>query len=478
MSSTLEKVCQEVLKQITPDAQRRKQILSLARKLEKKVEDATKKAKIKAEVRMEGSVAKDTWLNQEPDIDIFMRLPSKISREEFGKIALKIAKQATSGYKQVERFAEHPYLEAFVDGVRVNIVPCYKARRGKWKSATDRTPYHTDYVKPLLTPKLKNEIRLLKQFMKGVDVYGAEIKIGGFSGYLCELLILNYHSFIDVLRMAADFAGRQVIDYESLYEKREKKLALLFKEPLVIIDPVDKGRNVASAVRKERLDEFIAASRAFLKTPDKQFFFPPKTKPFQKEKILNLMIERDSSIVFVKFGRINAVSDVLWGQLYKSQRALRNLLLQNDFSIIRDAVWSNESDVNLFIFEVEDLQLPAVKKHLGPPLEKQEECENFLRKHLNSSDTFSGPMIENGKWTVETRRKILEADELLEQWLKDGGRRIGVAEEIAKAVRENFEILTDDVVLGLYTVNDDFAAFLTNYYDGKPSWLRAASGKG
>jgi hypothetical protein len=73
---------------------------------------------------------------------------------------------------------------------------------------------------------------------------------------------------------------------------------------------------------------------------------------------------------------------------------------------------------------------------------------------------------------VETRRKIVEADELLEQNLKDGGRRVGVAEAIAKAVAKNFEILTDDVILNLYTSNSDFAEFLTNYYDGKPSWLQ------
>jgi tRNA nucleotidyltransferase (CCA-adding enzyme) len=149
-------------------------------------------------------------------------------------------------------------------------------------------------------------------------------------------------------------------------------------------------------------------------------------------------------------------------------------LLQNDFVILRDSVWSNESDINVLVFEVEHLQLPAVKKHLGPPLERTKECGDFLRRHLAAPDTFSGPMLESGRWVVETRRKVVEADELLEQSLKDGGRRVGVAEEIAKAVRENFEILTDDVILNLYTTNSDFAEFLTNYYEGKPRWLKEA----
>ena len=475
MPTTLENVCQQIQKQITPDAKKRKQILALAGKLKKKVENAAKKARVKAEVRIEGSVAKDTWLSQEPDIDNFMRLRKTMSRDEFGKVALKIAKEATTGSRQVERFAEHPYLEAFIDGIRVNIVPCYKVKQGQWKSATDRTPFHTDYVKPLLNLKMRGEIRLLKQFMKGVGVYGAEIKIGGFSGYLCELLVLNYLSFVDVLKAAADWKEGQVIDYKGFYRKRKRELELLFEEPLIIVDPIDKGRNAASAVRRERLDEFVAASRAFLRTPNKRFFFPPPKRPFSPERIVDLMMKRDSSMIFVKFGRVNAVPDVLWGQLYKSQRALRGLLKRNDFRIIRDAVWSNEKDINLIIFEVEHLQLPAVKKHLGPPLDKQGECENFLRKHLDSPDTFSGPMIEDGRWIVETRRKHLESDELLEQkLLKDGGRQIGVAEEIAKAVKKNFEILTDNIILNLYKSNDDFAEFLTKYYKGKPSWLTAS----
>jgi tRNA nucleotidyltransferase (CCA-adding enzyme) len=472
MSIALEKVSHKVLDEIIPSAEKRKEIHTLAEKLRKKVEAAVRTHKIKASVRVEGSVAKDTWISREPDIDIFIQLPTTLSREEFGKTALDIAREATTGSKQVERFAEHPYLEAFVDHIRVNIVPCYKVKKGQWKSATDRTPYHTDYVKPLLDKKLRGEVRLLKQFMKGIGVYGAEIKVGGFSGYLCELLVLSYSSFVGVLKAFADFKIGQVVDYAGFYKGKERETELLFKEPLVIIDPVDKGRNAASAVRKERLDEFIAASRLFLEAPHRRFFYPLRAKPLSPERIAGLMIDRDSTVVFVKLGRITAVPDVLWGQLYKTQRALRNLLLQNDFVILRGSVWSNESDINIFIFEVEHLQLPAVKKHLGPPLERRKECNDFLRKHLGAPATFSGPMLESGKWVVERRRKVVEADELLEQNLKDGGRRVGVAEEIARAAQENFEILTDDVVLNLYTTNSDFAEFLTNYYDGKPLWLQ------
>ncbi|MCK4320833.1 nucleotidyltransferase domain-containing protein, partial [Candidatus Bathyarchaeota archaeon] len=188
MGSTLKEVCADVLKRVTPSSGKRKRILELADRLVNKVTAAAKEAEIDAKVRVEGSVAKDTWLSEEPDIDIFMRVSTTLPRESFGTTCLEIARKATEGFNQIERFAEHPYLESIVDKVRVNIVPCYQVKRGGWISATDRTPFHTDYMKPLLDETMRGEIRLLKKFMKGIGVYGAEIKIGGFSGYLCELL--------------------------------------------------------------------------------------------------------------------------------------------------------------------------------------------------------------------------------------------------------------------------------------------------
>ncbi len=272
MASKLETLLSEVLKEATPSLEERRHVLTLAKKLSERVEEAAKKARVDIEVRVEGSIAKDTWSRELPDIDIFMRVPPDVPRESFGTVYLDIAKEATADAEQFERFAEHPYLEAIVDGTRVNIVPCYRVERGAWKSATDRTPFHTDYVKPLLNEELCGEIRLLKLFMRSVRVYGAEIKVGGFSGYLCELLVLFYGSFVQVLEAAADWKPQILIDLERHYKEREGELKRIFEEPLVVVDPVDEGRNGASAVREERLHGFVAASRVLLDKPTREFF--------------------------------------------------------------------------------------------------------------------------------------------------------------------------------------------------------------
>jgi tRNA nucleotidyltransferase (CCA-adding enzyme) len=477
MASTLklEKVLAEVTRRITPSQKERKEVLSLADKLVKRVEKAAQKAKVEATIRVEGSIAKDTWLSGEPDIDIFLQLPRSVPREALGTVCLRIAREATRGSKRVERFAEHPYLEAFVNSTRVNIVPCFEAKPGEWMSATDRTPYHTDFVIPRLNDSLRSGIRLLKRFMKGIGVYGAEIKVGGFSGYLCELLTMRYGTFVKVLNTAAAWKKPWIIDYQGYYEDREDEIPKIFEEPLVVVDPVDKGRNVASAVRKECLIEFVAASRQLMLHPSMEFFLPKPPRVLSERQLLKSVEKRGTALVFVRIGKVNAVPDILWGQLYKTQRSLRRMLVQNDFSIIGDAVWSNETDLSVLLFEAEHGFLSATRKHLGPPVEKRVECERFLRKHLGASATVYGPRLEDERWVVGIKRQYSDIVECLKAELKHGGRHVGVAELVSEAVANKPEVLVNQQITGTYRANRGFAEFVTQYTQGKPQWFQTSA---
>jgi tRNA nucleotidyltransferase (CCA-adding enzyme) len=372
----------------------------------------------------------------------------------------------------VERFAEHPYLEAFVDGTRVNIVPCYDVQPGVWQSATDRTPYHTDYINSRLDPALRGDVRLLKQFMKGIGVYGAEIKVGGFSGYLCELLVLHYGSFQKALEAFSQHKPRRAVDIEGAYNGRERELDLLFPEPLVIVDPVDKARNVASAVQPHRLHTFAAASRAFLQDPGPEFFYPLKTQPLSIDDLQEALQNRGSTLLFLAFGKVDAVPDVLWGQLHRTRKALRKQLELGDFKVLRDDVWSEENaELSIFVFELEQRFLSGVKKHLGPPLEFEKECESFLAKYTEKTSVTAGPFIDGGRWVVELPRKFTDAADMLRAKVADGGRNAGAAELIAKTLREHFLVLAGGEIAEHYMYNEGFAVFLTAFLSGKPFWL-------
>ena len=473
MKNEMEKVLAIEGKRITPSAHERKRIEALAKDLEKKVGAAAKKLRLKAIVRTEGSVAKDTWVTREPDIDVFMRVPSSIPRAKLGEICLKVAKEATNGLKQIERFADHPYLEVFVDGIRVNIVPCYDVRRGGWISATDRTHFHTDYINKHMPPEKRGEVRLLKKFMKGIDVYGAEIKVGGFSGYLCELLVLYYGSFLHTIESFARNGQKVVVDVADHYRDRREELDLLFHEPLVVVDPVDAVRNVASAVREQKFYTFVAASQMFLRNPRPDFFEPERTIPLNLSRLKQMLDDRGSRIVFIVFRGAMFVPDILWGQLYKSQRSLRKLIDLNGFQVLRDLAWSDEKNLNLFIFELQDCCVLPVKLHLGPPLDKIREGERFIQKHLGNANTVCGPYVENGRWQVLLHRKYTDVCALLRDNLRDGGKEVGVSEGFSGTLKSGIKVLVDEEIDEIYGKNREFAVFLTEFLIGKPKWLVA-----
>ncbi len=472
MENELDSLTKRILEKITPKEKDYATVEVLTKELENKITLVCQQEGISAVVRVEGSVAKDTWLRDSLDIDIFIRLPTSIPRKNLGDVGLKIAKKAAEGAEQIERFAEHPYLEIFSEGHRIDIVPCYDTKPGKWQSATDRTPYHTDYIKSRLSAEMHGEVRLLKKFMAAIDVYGAEIKVGGFSGYLCELLVMKYGSFAETISAFAQYNCRVVIDLEGYYTNRENELTLLFPEPLAIVDPVDKGRNVASAVQPQKLYTFVGASREFLKKPSEEFFYPPKPTVLSHEALKTQLSSRNYSILFLVLGELKAVPDVLWGQLFRSKRSLRTLLELNDFRVLKDAVWSNEKFQSIFAFKLEQQVLPNIKKHVGPPLEREAECKKYLSKYSNNQRVISGPYIEDGRWMVELPRKTTDAIVLLKEKLVDGGKNVGVADLVAKTIQKNLQVLVNSEALEIYGENGDFAEFLTDFLLGKPFWLK------
>lgn len=436
-----------------------------------KLQRELKKAGITAEAHVEGSVAKDTWLADEKDVDLFVLVPRGLGREAFVKV-LDVAKKV-AGKRFLEAYAEHPYVEAEVGGFTVDFVPCFKVESaGQAESSVDRTPFHTEYVNKRLSEEAKKEVRLLKRFMRGIGTYGAEIKVGGFSGYLCEVLVMHYGSFLKLLEAASDWGETTIIDLENHYGGQEAEIRKAFPEPLVVVDPVDEGRNVASAVKTERLYEFVAASRQFLKAPSFGFFYPEPVEPLAFVEFCQTLESRGTTLVLLKTVAVEAVPDVLWGQLYRSQKALAKMVSGSGFSVVRDAVWSDEKAVDVFVFELASRYLPASERHAGPPVTKKEDCEKFLAKYAESAEVLSGPRVEGCRWVVDRKRRYTDVVELFREKLANGGKDLGLASQVSEAFSSSFEVLVDSEAKSFYRHNRGFRVFLTEFLAGKPSWLR------
>ena len=90
---------------------------------------------------------------------------------------------------------------------------------------------------------------VVRNWQSGRGSYGADIKTGGFSGMLCETLIVSRGEFPQVVQDFTDWREDEFIDVENYYEGRREIAHRIFREPFVVIDPVDKGRNLAAAVQ-------------------------------------------------------------------------------------------------------------------------------------------------------------------------------------------------------------------------------------
>jgi len=182
-----------------------------------------------------------------------MMFPESLPRAELERIGLKAGEDILHGERM---FSEHPYTRGVFEGIEVDMVPCYHLdSTEKLQSAVDRTPFHTSYIKGKLDAEGCNQVRLLKKFMKGIGTYGAEQDSRGFSGYLCELLVVHYGSFRKVLEGALTWRKGMTISIDGC---RGPKMS----SPLVVYDPVDSRRNVSSAVHVDTMSTFIHAAKS------------------------------------------------------------------------------------------------------------------------------------------------------------------------------------------------------------------------
>jgi tRNA nucleotidyltransferase (CCA-adding enzyme) len=281
---------------------------------------------------------------------------------------------------------------------------------------------------------------------------------------------LHYKSFLNTLKAFSKYKKPIIIDLNNRYQNNFDTI-LPFSDPLIVIDPVDENRNVAAALKPQKLYEFIAAARAFLLKPSRAFFFPPKFDPYSFSILKSKIAERGSSLLFLLTNNINAVPDVLWGQLYKTQRSLRNLFKNNDFKILKDAVWTDEKNLTVFIIELETDLLPQIKKSIGPPLEFKEECNSFISKYVDNSSVISGPFIQNNRWIILTKKSHNNAKSLIKEKLIYGDQNISIPKLVSKSFKNNLQILINNEISNQYKINQDFAKFLSMFLLEKPFWL-------
>jgi len=334
----VEAVLERVLQRIRPTEEERAFVEGLMKELEGIAKEAIERLGLDVKPYFVGSLAKDTYLAGDHDVDLFLAFPLDTPLEELRERGLELGKaiaESLEGYEVA--YAEHPYVRARYKGVSVDLVPCYNVR--SWrdvKTAVDRSILHTRWVNENLGGR-NDEVRLLKRFLKGVNAYGSEIYVRGFSGYLAEILIIKYGSFLDVLEKADFMLRQKVIDPEN-WLKKEPEVALKTVKreieedrPLVVIDPVDPRRNVAANLGWERYGIFYFKAHQLLENPSEEFFFGRMKR---EGNYLTELRRKGTHLVAIMFPKPDLVDDILLPQLERSARGFERALSREGFRVL------------------------------------------------------------------------------------------------------------------------------------------------
>jgi len=451
-----EEIEHSILQQITPNKLDRQNLGSIIHSVTEQVNNEINKRKIKARTELVGSTAKDTFLRTTLDVDLFLLFPPETDIQYMADHTLAIGRTLLDNTE--ECYAEHPYIRGTYQDYKIELVPCYQIQNASQKlSSVDRTPLHTEYVKKHISDQQKQEVRLFKQFLHGIGCYGAEASVEGFSGYLCEILIIQFNSFKNLLSQSTTW-------------KKGEKLSLLdetipeFPEILIVIDPVDPKRNVASAISMETFERFQKAANAYLKNPSVTFFFPHPLIPWSLKKIRSTVQNQTYHYIGIQLSKPDIIDENLYPQLRKACRNIGTVCENYGFRIYDALSYVDEKNKTIYLIIKTDKEpLSEKHTHMGPPTYLDDHIIKFKEKWKNHPLVIQEPYTMDKRWYVDVKREVREIKAYLSTILPTLtlGKHLDTIKKTQTKILDEADLFIDDLI-----------PFWTRYLDEKESWER------
>ncbi len=365
-----------------------------------------------AKVMLGGSTAKGTYLKGDHDYDVFVRFnPENVEHSSISDI---LEESLQSVFDNVVRVhGSRDYFHVEIDEFFFEFIPVLHVKSSaEAENVTDMSPLHVEHVTAKIqeNPDMADEVRLLKQFCKAQRIYGAESYIGGFSGYMVELLVIHYGTFQKTLDAVSGWEDRVVLDPEGHHKDAMKALnESKLQSPLVMVDPVQPERNASAALKKEAFDTFREVADEYLSVPEEkqdEFFV---VKPLDIDSFKKLHSETD--LFVVELDAQTGKPDVAGAKCYKAFQFMLRELQEHGF-LVHASDWEYKDDraVLLFAMDKKELDKEDIKK--GPPLEMSEHVSSFKEEH---SETFE----KEGRIYAREKREFTKPDDLLKALCKD-----------------------------------------------------------
>jgi len=360
---------------------------------------------------------KQTQLRNDFDIDLFIGLNYDLYSQKYTGLSKNKLKKASKkdfldlcntwiikslSFKEFHNprllYAEHPYVT--VDYVtedaklKIDIVlyfdldSVYIKENGPI-TAVDRSPWHGRFIRDNLNENQKNDVRLLKQFFKACHSYGDKSAIGkiGFIGYSAELLI---HHFGAIKKVFENFGKlyEAPIDFHGREKNDLLKIIHFQNDYLIITDPIDMNRNVASAISEKAYKYCNRRIKDFIKNPNKNNF---KIYPIPEQDVSNYdnIILSNIFVIELKNNNKNVHYTINRDKLYSLGEHIkangeREFSHSERFGKIEFEVYfEDEIDkYNVALY----CQKPVISKtytRKGPPVKEKSHTVKFKKKNPN-----------------------------------------------------------------------------------------------
>ncbi|MFH1455514.1 MAG: nucleotidyltransferase domain-containing protein [archaeon] len=366
------------------------------------------KIKVKdAIVTLGGSFAKDTWLKDAHDFDIYVQFNLKKYK---GKDISKILKRSLKKLNIKMVHGSRDYYQIDLLGKTIEVIPILKISKAEQAvNITDISPLHVKWVKK--HKRLSDDIRLAKAFCKAQGLYGAESYIKGLSGYAVEILTVYYGSFEKMLKGVSKWDDKTIIDVEKFYTRGETLKSLnkaKIQCPLIVIDPVQKTRNATVVFGKKNYDKFRRVAKAYLQKKSIEFFV---RKNFNVKDLKK--IAKGNVLILVEAVPLAGKNDIVGSKLLKIYEFFNRQLAINDFNIIVSGWTWDKKALYWYIFPKKKLSL--TKKHFGPPKVSKDRLKAFKSKWESKRLHY-----QDGYSYVNIRRHFREPQDIFEVLIKDG----------------------------------------------------------
>ncbi|MFW9998831.1 MAG: hypothetical protein ACFE9Q_04390 [Candidatus Hodarchaeota archaeon] len=435
-----------VLKEIIPTAQEVTLIENITIKLQKLLAKKAKELYINyIKIEPQGSTGiKQTQLKDDYDIDLFIGLDFNDYKDKYkGLSRSKLKKDSKKDFLTLCNnwilpsltldefhnprllYAEHPYvtvdyllndIELKIDIVLYFDLDLEYINKNGPITAVDRSPWHGYFIRDKLNLNQKNDVRLLKQFFKSCYSYGDKSPIGkvGFIGYSAELLIFYFKSLKNLFENFNELQSKP-LDYFNRPTKKLRKITHFQNDYLIIIDPIDKNRNVASAISQRAYNYCNYKISEFLKKPSVKFF---KVKPIPQADITNKQDPLLSHIYIVEL--LNTNKEIHYTINRDKLYSLCESLIVNgekEFShverfgkIIFEVYF--EDDINQYNMAVycEKPQISKTYIRRGPPIGEKKHVASFKKKNPKYFE-------KEGYFWVETKREYIDFNNFLKNFV-------------------------------------------------------------